>query len=389
MRARLAAERGSALVIAVVVTSLMLTLGLAAYAYVDGQSQAAAQERHRESAFNQTDALLSAQGFVLSRYWPASVTAAYPDCVWNGTSLTAQGATASAQRCPSPGAVAQSFTSRDFAAGTTWTTIVRDNGGASATFFDPAATVTQPSWDANGDGEVWVRASTQLRKARRTVVVRLRVDRAPVVFPETVLTAGSVSVSGGPKPYIVQNGSTLSLRCPSATAAGCYGATKPGQIQGPGNTTFNLPGTHTSPPSDLDKLRQRAIALGSYYASGCPGNPSGALVFVEVGNCHYASNGTWNTAAAPGMFVVVNGTMSWTGNATYHGTIYMFNQQNATCPLFDIGGNATIYGAVFIDGPGCFNLRGNSQVIYAANAVESIMSYGSASQVRNSFRELN
>lgn len=384
-----ASERGSALVIAVVVTALMLSLGLAAYAYVDSQSHQAAKERHREGAFNQGDAVLSAQGFVLSRFWPAAATNAYPDCAWNGASLTASGATTSVQRCPSPAAVTQTFTGADYAASTRWSTAVRDNGGSSATFYDDAVTWTQPAWDANGDGEVWVRTTSWLRAARRTVVTRLRVDRRQVVLPKNVLTAGTIAVSGGPKPYVVQNGSTLALRCPSANASGCYASTKPNQIKGPGQTSFNYPSAHAIPPSDLDKLRQTAIANGTYYASGCPSSPVGALVFVESGNCNYAASGTWNSPASPGMFVVVNGTMSWSGGVTYHGVVYMFNQQNATCPVFDAGGGSSIYGAVFIDGPGCFNLRGNTQVVYEANAVRAVNYYASVGQVRNSFRELN
>jgi hypothetical protein len=113
------------------------------------------------------------------------------------------------------------------------------------------------------------------------------------------------------------------------------------------------------------------------------------VVFVESGNCHYAGGGTWNSAAAPGMIVIVNGTMSWTGSTTFYGSVYMYNAQNATCPVFDAGGASTIQGAVMIDGPGCFELRGNTQIRYDANAVRSITYNASVSQVRNSFRELN
>ena len=386
---RLRSERGSALVVAIVVTGLMLALGLAAYSQVDTQAQLAAQERNRESAFNHDDGVLTSQAFVLSRFWPAAASSAYPDCAWNGTTLTASGASSLAARCPDPAAVARTFTTRDFAAGVTWSTLVRDNGGTSGTFFDTSATPAQPSWDANGDGEVWVRASTTVRRATRTVVVKYRIDRLPVVLPKNVLTAGTFSVSGGPKPYVTLNGSTLALRCPSQSASGCYSSNKPNQVKGPGSTSFNYPATHTIPPSDLDKLRQTAMANGTYYASGCPGNPAGAMVFVESGNCSYAGNGTWNSAATPGMFVVVNGTMSWSGNTTYYGAIYMYNAQNATCPVFDAGGTSNIYGAVLIDGPGCFNVRGNTQLVYDANAVKSISYYGGVSQARNSFRELN
>ena len=388
MRA-LRSERGNALVIAVMVMGLMLTLGLATYAYVDTQSGQSARERQRESAFNHDDGVLTAQAFVLSRFWPAAAVNAYPDCTFNGRTLTATGASAAVTRCPDPTAVARTFTSRDYAAGVAWSTIIRDNGGSSVDFYDPALTPSQPSWDANGDGEVWVRAVSQMRGTRRTLIVRYKIERLPVTLPKNIITAGTFSVSGGPKPYVIQNGSTLALRCAGASTSGCYSTSKPNQIQGPGATMFNYPSPHAVPPNDIDKLRQTALAAGTYYPSGCPASPAGMMVFVESGNCHYGSGNVWNSAASPGMIVIASGTMSWAGGSTYYGTVYMYNAQNATCPVFDAGGGSTIHGAIFIDGPGCFNLRGNTQVIYDANAVRSINYYSSVTQVRNSFRELN
>ncbi|MDQ3936075.1 MAG: hypothetical protein M3340_15745 [Actinomycetota bacterium] len=386
---RLRDQSGSALVIAVIVTGLMMSLGLAGFAYVDGQSRQAADERIRESAFNHDDGVLTSQAFVVSQLWPAAASTAYPDCYWNGSVLSASGASANTARCPDPTVVARSFTARDYATGVQWSTIVRDNGGTSVDYYDDATTPTQPAWDANGDGEVWIRAITALRGTRRTVVERIRIDRLTVTLPKNVLTAGSFQVTtGGPKPFISLNGSTLGLRCSSASSSGCYVTTKPGQVKGPGSTSFNWPGTHQIPPSDLDRLRQTAMANGTYY-TGCPTSPVGTIVFVESGNCSYNGNGNWNSAAAPGMFILVNGTLTWRGNPTYYGTVYLYNAQNATCPLFDAGGSSTIQGAIFIDGPGCFQVGGNTRVIYDANAIRSINYYSSISKVRNSFRELN
>ena len=195
MSRRLARERGSALVIAVIVTGLMLSLGLAAYAYVDTQARQAADERIRESAFNHDDGVLTAQAFVLSRFWPAAATNAFPDCAWNGSTLSATGASNLTARCPDPAAVARSFQTTDFGAGVAWATSIRDNGGTSVDFYDATATPLQPAWDANGDGEVWIRAQTVLRNTRRTVVQRIRVERLPVTLPKNVLTAGSFQVT--------------------------------------------------------------------------------------------------------------------------------------------------------------------------------------------------
>lgn len=388
---RLRNESGAALVVAVIVTGLMLSLGLAAYAYVDTQARQAANERIREAAFNHDDGVLTAQAFVLSRFWPAAAVNAFPDCVWNGSTLRALGASANAARCPDPTAVAKSFSSSDFAAGVAWTTTVRDNGGASLDFYDQAQTPAQPAWDANGDGEVWIRAETTLKGARRTVVQRIQVDKLPVTLPKNVLTAGSFEVtSGGPKPYVQLNGATMALRCSQSAGDSCYKTTKVGQVQGPGNTTYGYGGTHQLSPSDLDKLRQTAMSNGTYYASGCPTNPVGEVVFVESGNCSYNANAQWNSPAAPGMFILVSGSMTWRGTPTYYGTVYLYNSQNGTCPpVFDAGGASTIIGAVFIDGNGCFQVGGNTRVIYDVNAVRGIAHYASISPVRNSFREIH
>lgn len=388
---RLRDQAGAALVVAVIVTGMMLSLGLAGYAYVDTQAQQAAKERIREAAFNHDDGVLTAQAFVLSRFWPAAALNAFPDCVWNGSALTALGASTDVTRCPDPAAVAKSFTSPDFAAGVAWSTSVRDNGGGSVDFYDQTQTPTQPAWDANGDGEVWIRAETTLKGSRRTVVQRIQVDKLPVTLPKNVLTAGSFEVTtGGPKPFVQLNGATMALRCTPESMANCYKTTKVGQVQGPGNTIYGYQGTHQLSPSDLDKLRQTAAADGTYFPSGCPSSPVGAVVFVESGNCSYNANSQWNSSASPGMFILVNGSMTWRGTPSYYGTVYLYNAQNGTCPpVFDAGGASTIVGAVFIDGNGCFQVGGNTRVIYDVNAVRGIAHYASISPVRNSFRELH
>jgi Tfp pilus assembly protein PilX len=391
VRARLAAERGSALVVAVMTTVLMMALGLAAYGYVDSESRQAAAERKRESGFNQADGLISAQTYVLSRAWPAATSSAYPTCTWNGSAITATGASTDATKCPNTTAMSNTWNQRDFAAASSWSTMVRDNGGASAVYWDSSVTPSQPAWDANGDNQVWVYATANVRGRSRTLVERVEAEPARVVFPKNLLTAGSFQVTtGGPKPFLQLKGATLALRCASAATAGCMTTTKPNQVQGPGKTAFAWGGTHQITPVELDYLRQTAIANGTYYAT-CPVSPVGKLVFVESGDCSYnAGNATWNSAAAPGMFVLVSGTLKFTGNPTYYGAIYMYNQQGATCNPgpFDAGGSAYIQGAILIDGNGCFQVGSNTRVVYDANAIQNITYYGNMALVRSSYREL-
>jgi hypothetical protein len=375
------------------VVTLMMALGLAAYGYVDSESRQASLERKRESAFNQGDGLIAAQTYVLSRAWPAASSAAYPTCTWSGAALTASGANTDTTKCPNASAMTNTFTNKDYAADSSWTTMVRDNGGSSGAYWisDPSTgTPAQPAYDANGDNQVWVYAKATVRGRARVVIERVQAEPARVIFPKNVLTAGSFHVTtGGPKPFLQLNGSTLALRCASASTTGCYTTTKSNQVQGPGKTAFGWGGTHQITPIELDYLRQAAVANGTYYTS-CPTTPVGKLVFVENGNCTYNGNSTWNSPSAPGMFVVVTGTLRFIGNPSYYGAIYMYNQQGATCNPgpFDAGGASYIQGAILIDGQGCFDVGSNTRVVYDANAIQNITYYGNMALVRSSYREL-
>ena len=94
MRARLAQQEGVALVTAVVVMMLMMSVGLATYSTVDTQSQQSQKERSQESAFNLTEGALQQQGYVLGAYWPSQADQAYPTCSFPGTTP--------ANKCPQP-----------------------------------------------------------------------------------------------------------------------------------------------------------------------------------------------------------------------------------------------------------------------------------------------
>ena len=73
-------EAGSALVVALVVMALLLTLSLALLKQVDSEQAEGGSQRARESSFQVAEGALNAQVFQLSTRWPDS-TAPYPDCV--------------------------------------------------------------------------------------------------------------------------------------------------------------------------------------------------------------------------------------------------------------------------------------------------------------------
>jgi hypothetical protein len=64
------------------------------------------------------------------------------------------------------------------------------------------------------------------------------------------------------------------------------------------------------------------------------------------------SNNTYNTATAPGVLVIENGTLTLGGTSNFYGLIYMVNKQGSSGSVVTIGGNAAIQGSVNIDGLG-------------------------------------
>src|SRR5205085_1561503 len=59
-----------------------------------------------------------------------------------------------------------------------------------------------------------------------------------------------------------------------------------------------------------------------------------------------------NSATNPGVLIVENGTLVLGGNVTFYGLIYMVNKQLFTGTVLTIQGNATVQGAVNVDGNG-------------------------------------
>jgi len=404
---RLRNERGWALVTGMMVISVMMVIGLASLAFVDGQSSASGKERVHESAFNAAEAVLNTGAFTLARTWPGNVESAIPACTSANGALTVTPATGNAALCPDAATLAQTLNGADYASGVTWSTEVRDNGGTSrcnglattncSYFYDDVATRAQPSWDANGDNELWLRAQALVGNQHRTVVSRVKATRTSIVFPRSALTAGKFKVTtGGPKPFLTLNGSTLGLRCAPLTDQSCLGTTRPnGQIVYPGEV-ISLPSdpAHVLTASQRDQLRQTAQARGTYYGPGrCPSGAagySGLVVFVESANCQLSGSGTVNSPGAPGIVFFNSGTLRFTGSLTFYGTVYMYNEQGSTASdIFDAGGASRIYGSVFVDGQGGMSIGGNSRVIFDANAQANVSTYSGTALVRSSFREID
>ena len=389
----LAGERGSALVPALLVMVMLLTFGVSIAATAETDQSDSRRERERESSFNVTEGALNAQIYQLSTRWPGATAAEdYPD------SCTVGSAEAD---CPNGAAIQGSFTSVDTATGTEWVTQVRDNGGDSPNFWSDDLLDSEPTYDANDDNFLWVRASGIVRGRPRTIVALVEAENVALNFPRATLVAGHFETSNnGNKIIIDTNGTSnqfipgdIIVRCSlSDTSCAQYQQSK-GQIEP--NTIKSLPEQPRAVSVEaLDQLRDRARADGNYYARCAPslmGNQPGEVVFMEdATGCGWNANGVYNTAAKPGYVIIARGAMDTiNGTVDFHGIIYHANLDNLTGNLVTLSGNVSIFGSIVIDGPGGLS-AGSSKVnlVYDPNVFNGFKAFGTAGIVQNTFREI-
>ena len=412
MFARLKEESGSALVAAILVMGAIIVLGIAMLASVDTQSRQSGGERGRESTFNWAEGVLNAQTFTVASNWPANAGQAISDCTWSGSGAAAASG-GSVNACPDPAVISATFNGNvDVGRGARWTTSVRDNTGTSqcedssssncSYSWDESTSLGAPRWDSNGDGLLWLRADGTVNKQRRVVVALVRIQNDPIQLPQSAIVAGSLSVQGGNKTFVFQNGAAISLRCADLSNPACYSEQKPGvNVQGPGAKVPNYQDAgdegHVLTDDQLQSLATRAKGLNRYFPAGqCPSTAAeftGAVVFIENADCKINSNWQINAPPAPpGILIVRQGTLRFNGTADFWGLIYMYNAQNAGAsspPLFDGIGNGNIHGALFVDGTAPVDDTGSFTLDYNANAVNGVTAYGASGIVPNSFREIN
>lgn len=399
MRARLAQQEGVALVTAVIVMMLMMSVGLATYSTVDTQSQQSQKERSQESAFNLTEGALQQQGYVLGANWPSQASQAYPTCSFPGTPTAGQ--------CPQPNNLANasgtgSFTQADYKAGVSWETQVRDNPNGG-TFYDSTVTeASNPRWDANGDRQLWIRATSTVRGRKRTLVALLRRERLNEGFPRSTITAGYFNVTNnGNKTIIDTTGSQVIVRCQGQafpTPCADYNASK-GQVS-PADSVVHGPSTPSAMnAAQVDRFKSAAQSANPpTYFTSCPASLTGAIVFIDLPTateCQYQGNLNYNSAAQPGVVIMRQGTLTLRGGVTFYGLLYLRNEQGSTGIVADIGGNGGVVGSVTIDGAGGLDAGSNgnsgtntSNITYASNAFNSLASFGTAGLVQSTWREL-
>ncbi len=289
----------------------------------------------------------------------------------------------------------------------TWTAKVRDNvgtdacqsgsGGNTCGYYYSDAAVNQASvahYDANGDGMLWVRSRTTVGTSSRTQVALVQVQKQTLDMPHAVLTANTVKSQWSKFLKVYPGTSNVLVRCSSAQSGnpqGCVSLKDPGQI--PSSSIKATDSTPALSAADLQKLRERAKSEPNSYFTSCPtSNPPGPLVFVESGNCTESALPV-SSAAKPGIYVQVDGTMFINGRNDYWGLIYMVNASNnssQTTPVFRSVGNHKFNGAINVDGGGHIDLGTSTQtsLTFDDNVYNGVFAYQNAGLVRPSYREV-
>ncbi len=397
-----AREDGWVLLTSIATMSLMVTLSLTLLGIVDTQTGQSRQQRVRETAFNLAEAGLNAQIFSLSRDWPGigAVLTPYPTCTSGG---------AASSRCPSAAQIAALIPTPD-ADGATWQTVVRDNSSAgTARFYSDSTTMTQPAYDSNGDGELWVRSTATAKGKTRTIVALVRAEQQEEDIPHAAIITGRLEISNMGNKYIIDASvgggtPTAVVRCTpvlletTACLGHPVGAGSIASVSGllsflgkqlsPNVVTTNYTGGSAMTVEARARLKATAVANGTYY-TGCPTTLTGAVVYIEAGTCTYNSNTVFNSAAAPGMVLMASGSLYIGGTHIFHGIIYHANELGSTGVVMQVQGNATVIGGVLVDGNAA-TIAGSSKlnIQLAPDAFRAVRSYGSAGVIQNTWREI-
>jgi len=459
---RLADEQGWVLVSATILTLIMLSIGLVAAGLIDNTTRRTREQRERESALNVDEGVLYAQSLVMQTSWPSSpnVDPTTLRKQYYPATCTSSAATPD-PRCPNPQSLVAAnsgspgsavFANVDELKDVTWTTKVRDNGGALATAYKPnqadaaqsgcivpgdVGSTTACTYDANKDRELWVQSQAIVRGKPRNVVARLRLEQLAESVPETAVVSGALSITNngnhGGTPIIDATGSQVIVRCGDIADDECANF-EPGQINPPAPQS-DASAPNLMGPDQLQRFKQRAIMDGRYF-TGCPGQNgqgydlSGRVVWVE--GCTNPPNLTSkipttpcgpnkptgldpdcvNTETTPGLLIWHCGLADMAGGWTYRGILYHVNNSDGTCAAsmpakgdgkcskqnnydpdrdaITTNGGFGVWGVVAVDGKACLKLGSNGiQVSFDSKVFSAVESYGTVGLVQNTWRELN
>lgn len=404
-------EDGWALVTALLLMIVMMGFGLSLLALTDTQQDVSAAERGRETAFNVAEGALNAQTYALARVWPgrggaSSAALAYPAACTEASVDS---------RCPSVATLTALYSSPDTAPNARWTTNVRDNSGSAGaeTFWSEALVTTAPTYDANGDGRLWVRSQSTVDGRTRAMVALIRTAPRYEELPRVTVLAGRFRLgNNGEKELVDTEGESASVgpvqvRCTptQGESSPCLGHALSGRTSDEEELDELLDeqiepnvseaGSTAGDALDADglaRLKATAIADGTYFTS-CPPTLAGAVVFVETtAACSYTGNASYNTPTAAGAVIMTGGSLTIGGRASYNGVIYHANANDDVGTVVTITGSGRVQGGVVVDGAAGLSAgnSGNAHVnlVFDDRAYSRLATYGGAGLVQNTWREL-
>jgi Tfp pilus assembly protein PilX len=412
-------DQGFILVSAMALLAVIMGLGLGLLLFTDNQQKASAREVAKESAFNVAEAALNAQIGQISRSWPGNVALAYPERCSSTENTAANGCPTTETMnigypniSPVPCAAGALKDAWGSPITNQWATYVRDDAAETTSYFTSSVVQKQLTYDANGDGKLWVRAVGVVQCQVVSLVTLVTQQFVTANFPRDALSANWFTTGNegkGSGPIIDTKGKSsqpgdVAVRCKGYTGteaeilAACAKYRKgegsePGQLSP--ETIKGPPGTPspTLSASQLEALKRQAEWAGTYYAAGkCPeGIPEGTVVYVE-GPCTLSATGnaTVNSEAKPGFLVLANGTFEIGGNFSFWGTVYALNKQESSGVVITLTGNAHLHGAVFVDGNGGIEVgQSHKQNLeFDPKSLSELKTYAGTTPTRNTFRVL-
>jgi type II secretory pathway pseudopilin PulG len=400
-------EQGFALVTAIILLTVMMGLGLALTVFSDNQQKASTREQASESGFNVSEAALNAQVGQISRLWPGEEELKLPE--------SCNAASPTTSSCPDPGSLKVAYPNispvacpggaptEAWGAPLTnqWTTYVRDNKEFSS-IFNSATEKTQPTWDANGDGKVWIR-SVGVVQCHVVVLTTLVTEQLLALnFPKNASTSSWFKVTDSGKKVLVNTAGVppvgeygeISTRCTGVPLAECEQWLPEKEQINPYKKAPAAP-PQTMSSAQLAALKAQAQATGTFHSAAtgnCPSSTSemnGLPAYVEGCGELKISGGVGNSATKPGFFVLADGTLELNGNAEFFGIIYARNPTNLNSPVVSLGGTAQIIGAINVDGNGGIEFGSSkANLIYEPRAIRELKVYSGAVPTRNTFRVL-
>jgi Tfp pilus assembly protein PilX len=410
-------ESGSALVAGIIILVVILGLGMAVLSQADVQTRQTGNEAWGEATYNTSEGALDSEANLLQQSWP---TAATSTCNQSSTPSTYCPGTALAS------SLSTTYTGHLYS-NAQWTVqLVDDSGGESANYYSDAAASTAPSYDANKDGKVWIRAQTVIQGQKRIVVAEMVRQTTVVQLPRNTITSGGVFTSNEGNKVIIETadaaqGSSLTgsinVRCGSSSYSPSYGDACEGWNPNKGqlDPASSYQGGYVDPSgsysavsqTDLASLKQAAQSNGTYYNGTCPTSLTG-LVYVDNppgGSCSY-TGGNWNASTippaktdVPGMLIMGDGTLTFNGTLNYFGIIYMVNASgtapaSGACmpgqmngPVFSVHGTGSIYGSIFVDKCGTIDAGSSAyNIIFDSDAFTAATAYSLPNLAKNTFR---